>query len=258
VAASQTKLSVNVNKIATLRNTRPKLNIPDLVRLSELAIQAGAAGLTIHPRPDQRHIRDDDVDAIADLLKRHSAIEFNIEGNPFEGRYMEHCHRTRPQQCTLVPDSGAQNTSDHGWNLPDDIDRLRPIVRELQSIGCRVSLFMDPNVEAIRLLTHTGADRVELYTEPYAAWYERQAGFIGIIDYTRSAIAAHQAGLHINAGHDLNLENLGYFVQHVPNVAEVSIGHALIADAIEFGLAETVRKYSRILLGKSAQGSIVV
>ena len=139
-----TKLSVNVNKIATLRNTRPNLNVPDLLRLSRVALEAGAKGLTIHPRPDERHIRFGDVDPLA-ALAREMNVEFNIEGNPFEGEYMNHCRRVKPDQCTLVPDEGSQSTSDHGWDCSRDGNRLRPIIAELQSLGCRVSLFLDPD-----------------------------------------------------------------------------------------------------------------
>jgi pyridoxine 5-phosphate synthase len=267
-----TKLSVNVNKIATLRNTRLHLQIPDLVRLSKIAIEAGAAGITIHPRPDERHIRATDVDAIANLLKsvNHSKlshdngilaplspktgarggnntgeIEFNIEGNPFEGAYMDHCLRVRPTQCTLVPDTLAQSTSDHGWNLPEDLDRLRPVVEKLKSAGCRVSLFMDPIPEAMKHVLESGADRVELYTEPFAASFAR-GETTAASSYREAAIAAYELGLGINAGHDLNLDNLSIFLDAVPHVQEVSIGHALIADALEFGLFETVQKYLAI------------
>ncbi len=237
-----TKLSVNVNKIATLRNTRLHLQIPDLIRLSKIAIEAGAAGITIHPRPDQRHIKPADVDAIACLLKSYPEIEFNIEGNPFEGRYIEHCMQTQPSQCTLVPDTLSQSTSDHGWSLPEDLERLRPIVRKLKSMGCRVSLFMDPIPEAMQFVANLGAERVELYTEPYAASFARKEPD-SALKYREAAEAAKALGLGINAGHDLNLENLGPFLEQVPHVLEVSIGHALIADALEFGMRETVRKY---------------
>ncbi len=240
-----TKLSVNVNKIATLRNTRPHLQIPDLARLSQIAIDAGAAGITIHPRPDERHIKPADIDAIALLIQKlspSSVIEFNIEGNPFEGEYMAHCLRLKPTQCTLVPDSLSQSTSDHGWNLPQDLERLIPIVASLKSAGCRISLFMDPNSDAMPFVVQTGADRVELYTEPYAVDYAL-GNANAVMRYQEAAKAAHALGLGINAGHDLNLDNLGYFLESVPNVLEVSIGHALIADALEFGLFETVQKY---------------
>ncbi len=240
-----TKLSVNVNKIATLRNTRPNLNIPDLVRLSKIAIDAGAAGLTIHPRPDQRHIRGQDVEALAKLVKAYPSLELNIEGNPFEGMYIEHCRQTRPHQCTLVPDIATQSTSDHGWNLPEDLDKLRPVIAQLKSFGSRVSLFMDPLPNQIPFVAEAGADRVELYTEPYASRFERGESN-ACEDYYAAAIAAKAVGLEINAGHDLNLHNLGPFLKSVPHVAEVSIGHALIADALEFGLVETIHRYNTL------------
>ena len=241
-----TKLSVNVNKIATLRNTRSHLQIPDLIHLSKIAINAGADGITVHPRPDERHIKPADVSAIAWLLKAYSAIEFNIEGNPFEGSYLEHCIATRPAQCTLVPDTHSQSTSDHGWSLPVDLERLRPVIQSLKSAGCRVSLFMDPIAEAMPFVADLGADRVELYTEPYAASFARREPH-SALKYREAAQAANALGLGVNAGHDLNLENLVHFIEQVPNVLEVSIGHALIADALEFGMHETVRKYRSLI-----------
>jgi pyridoxine 5-phosphate synthase len=227
-----TKLSVNINKIATLRNTRPNLNIPDLIALGRVALEAGAHGLTVHPRPDQRHIRASDVDPVAHLVAEFADREFNIEGNPFEGDYMAHCRRTRPTQATLVPDESGQSTSDHGWDLRRDGDRVRPIVAELKSLGIRVSLFLDPDPSMVDLAAAVGADRIELYTEPYAAAFARG-----------DASAAKAYAETLNAGHDLNLHNLAPFLAAVPGVQEVSIGHALIGDALEFGLAATVRKY---------------
>jgi pyridoxine 5-phosphate synthase len=239
-----TKLSVNINKVATLRNTRPQLNIPDLLRCAQICLDAGAAGITIHPRPDERHIRSNDVPQVAQLLSRYPDAEFNIEGNPFEGEYMNHCRSTRPTQATLVPDTLAQSTSDHGWDLAKDAARLRPIISELKRIGCRVSLFMDPLPEMMRVAADIGADRIELYTEPYAAEFaQRDEG--AAEPFAAAAERAADAGLGVNAGHDLNLANLPPFLQRVPGVLEVSIGHALIADALEFGLPETVARYRR-------------
>jgi pyridoxine 5-phosphate synthase len=236
-----TKLSVNVNKICTLRNTRPGLNIPDLVRLSTICLDAGCHGLTVHPRPDQRHIRPGDVYALAELVKGRGGVEFNIEGNPFH-EFMHFAREVRPTQCTLVPDDLAQSTSDHGWDLGKDGKRLGPVVEELKALGIRVSLFMDPAPGQMHLAEELGADRVELYTEPYAARFAR--GEKGAADdYREAAIRATHLGLGVNAGHDLNLLNLRQFLEEVPNVLEVSIGHALIGDALEFGLAETVRRY---------------
>ena len=237
-----TKLSVNVNKIGTLRNTRANLNVPDLIRLSRVALDAGAHGLTIHPRPDERHIRGMDVAGIAALVAEYPGREFNGEGNPFEGDYLDHCRRTLPTQCTLVPDEGGQSTSDHGWDLRRDGDRLRGIVDELKSLGCRVSVFLDADVTMVEHAKAVGADRIELYTEPYASAFaagDSQASAA----YATTAKRAIELGLGVNAGHDLNLANLTPFLRAVRGVAEVSIGHALIGDAIEFGLAETVKRY---------------
>lgn len=244
-----TKLSVNINKVATLRNTRPQLNIPDLLHCANLCLDAGAAGITIHPRPDARHVRSSDVSDIANLLTHHPAVEFNIEGNPFEGEYMNHCRRERPTQATLVPDTIAQSTSDHGWDLEKDGERLRPIIAALKSFGCRVSLFMDPLPEMLSIAADIGADRVELYTEPYASAFAR--GEKGAAEpFAAAARRASEVGLGVNAGHDLNLANLPAFLRCVPRVLEVSIGHALIADALELGFGETVRRYLRACGGR--------
>jgi pyridoxine 5-phosphate synthase len=237
-----TKLSVNVNKVATLRNTRPKLNIPSVVRCAAICLDAGADGITIHPRPDQRHIKRDDVAEIAALVKGYAGREFNIEGNPFI-EYMPYIEQARPTQATLVPDATEAFTSDHGWDLAKDAERLRPVIRRLKELGARVSLFMDPVAEAMPLAKALGADRVELYTEPYAAAYAQGLGREAAGAYAEAAKRAVEVGLGVNAGHDLNLANLPTFLAEVPSVAEVSIGHALIADALEFGLTETVRKY---------------
>lgn len=236
-----TKLSVNINKVATLRNTRPNLNIPDVLRAARICLDAGAHGITVHPRPDQRHIRPADVYAINELLKQYPRAEFNIEGNPFF-EYLQFARDVRPTQCTLVPDMPEAKTSDHGWNLSTDYDRLCPVVEELKSLGCRVSLFMDAGAENLDLAVKLGVSRIELYTEPYAARFaagQRNPAS----DFAATARRAQTLGLAINAGHDLNLQNLGPFLESVPNVLEVSIGHALIADALEFGLHDTVLKY---------------
>ena len=236
-----TALSVNLNKLATLRNTRP-LAIPSLARAGAVALDAGAAGLTVHPRPDERHIRAADVAPLAGLCAERSA-EFNIEGNPFEGRFLQHCRDVRPTQATLVPDTPGQSTSDHGWNLAADGDRLRPVVAELRDLGCRVSLFVDPSAD-MALARDVGADRVELYTEPYARAFDRGAPTNESVGpFAAAARAAAGAGLGVNAGHDLNLGNLPPFLREVPGVLEVSIGHALIADAVFDGLAATVAAY---------------
>jgi pyridoxine 5-phosphate synthase len=236
------KLSVNLNKVATLRNTRP-IGIPSVVHAAELCLDAGAAGITVHPRPDQRHIRPGDVDDLAELLRtKYPSAEFNIEGNPFHD-YMEIVRRVRPTQATLVPDDPRQSTSDHGWNLRDSADRLRPVIKEMRDLDCRVSLFVDASASAdYRIAAELGAHRVELYTEPYARDFA--AGKMNAVDpYILAAAKATATGLQVNAGHDLNLANLPPFVRAIPSIAEVSIGHALIADALELGLPETVRRY---------------
>jgi pyridoxine 5-phosphate synthase len=243
--SSATALSVNVNKVALLRNSR-HLEVPSPVRAAELCLQAGAAGITIHPRPDQRHIRPDDAVQIAALMRRWPDREFNIEGNPFHN-LMDLVRQLRPHQCTLVPDSQDQFTSDHGWSFPQDAPRLRPVIAELHALGVRVSLFMDPAPQAMSAAREVGADRVELYTEAYArAWGTPQQAQVLAL-YSASAQAARVAGLGLNAGHDLNRHNLGDFLRAVAGVQEVSIGHALIADALELGYDATVRAYLSVM-----------
>lgn len=239
-----TRLSVNVNKIATLRNTRT-IGIPNLTRLSAIALDAGAQGITVHPRPDQRHIRAEDVAPIAEVVRRYPGAEYNIEGNPFQG-LVEHCERVRPDQATLVPDAREAFTSNHGWNLVElrgaERDALGQAIVRLHAVGARVSLFVDPIVAMMPLARELGADRVELYTEPYAA--AEGADQASVLEkYVAAATAAHDAGLGVNAGHDLNLDNLGAFLDATRVIEEVSIGHALVADALEFGLKSTVEHY---------------
>ena len=240
-----TALSVNVNKVALLRNTR-HLGIPSVLRAATLALEAGADGITVHPRPDERHIRAHDVHELAALLKAWPQAEYNIEGNPFHN-LMDFVRDLRPQQATFVPDAEGQFTSDHGWNLADHAARLRPLIDEAHTLGVRVSLFMDADPAAMAAARAVGADRVELYTEPYAAAHgtPRQAGQLA--RFAAAAQAALAAGLGVNAGHDLNQDNLADFLRAVPGVMEVSIGHALIADALEFGLPATVRAYLRCI-----------
>jgi pyridoxine 5-phosphate synthase len=235
-----TKLSVNVNKVATLRNTR-SIGIPSVVDAARLCLDAGAAGITVHPRPDQRHIRPADVFELAELLKRYPGREFNIEGNPFHN-YLHFAESVRPSQCTLVPDDPNASTSDHGWDLRRDARRLAPVVQELKGFGCRVGLFMDADAEQMEAASKLGVDRVELYTAPYAEDFAAGKPDASA-NYAAAARRAAELGLGVNAGHDLNLDNLPAFLRSVPGVLEVSIGHALIADALEFGLGETVRKY---------------
>ncbi len=250
-AGAPTALSVNVNKIALLRNTR-HLGIPNVVRLSTLALEAGADGITVHPRPDQRHIRDSDVFELAALLKAWPQAEFNLEGNPFHN-LMDLVRAVRPQQATFVPDSEGQFTSDHGWDLAADGARLWPLIDECHALGVRVSLFMDGDPAAMAAVRASGADRIELYTEPYAAAHGGPLLAGVLARFTAAAEAALALGLGVNAGHDLNRDNLADFLRSVPGVREVSIGHALIADALELGLAETVGQYQRCI--RSAYGA---
>ena len=240
-----TKLSVNVNKVALLRNTR-HLDIPNVVQAATLCLQTGADGITVHPRPDERHIRARDVRDLAALLKQWPAAEYNIEGNPFHN-LMTFVREVRPQQCTFVPDSEGQITSDHGWDIAVDGERLKPLIAECRALGVRVSLFMDPVADVMTAVRATGADRIELYTEPYAAAYDKPRAAEQIARFADAARAAQAAGLGVNAGHDLNRANLADFLRGVPNVLEVSVGHALIADAIESGIGETVRAYLRCI-----------
>ena len=235
-----TKLSVNVNKVALLRNSRA-LGIPDVVRAAALALDAGAHGITVHPRPDARHIRSEDVYSLHELA-RARGVEFNIEGNPFQPM-LELVRAIRPDQCTLVPDDPGASTSDHGWDLGDDGYRLRPVIAELKAMGVRVSLFMEADNRAMAGAGAAGADRVELYTEPYARAFGTAAQGAVLARYVEAAKAAQRAGLGVNAGHDLNRDNLRLFLSTVPDVLEVSIGHALVADALEFGMKQTVTLY---------------
>ena len=229
-----------------LRNSRT-LGIPSVVNAADIALRAGAHGITVHPRPDARHIRASDVHELSQLLKQWPAAEFNIEGNPFEPPLLELAQAVRPHQCTLVPDDPAAFTSDHGWDLDRNGDRLRPIIAGLHALGIRVSLFMDPQPESMIIATAIGADRVELYTEPYARAFGTPDEKATVERYADAARSAQAAGLEVNAGHDLNQENLPLFISAVQGVAEVSIGHALIADALETGLASAVGNYLRAL-----------
>jgi pyridoxine 5-phosphate synthase len=239
---TQTALSVNLNKVALVRNTR-HLGIPSVTRAATLCLEAGAAGITVHPRPDERHIRAGDVHDLAALLKAWPDCEFNIEGNPFHN-LMDFVRQVRPHQVTFVPDSEGQFTSDHGWTFPQDAERLKPLIDEAKALGARVSLFMDPIPEAMAAAKAVGADRVELYTETYASAYGSPQQADVLAAFKATAEAALAVGLGINAGHDLNRDNLHTFLTNVPGVQEVSIGHALIADALEIGYTETVRAYN--------------
>ncbi len=250
------KLSVNLNKIALIRNSRDTTN-PDIPAHAQMCIDAGADGITVHPRPDQRHIRAQDCFDLAAML----SVEFNIEGNPMSGPrrseragvsdypgFMELVRAIRPAQCTLVPDTDGQLTSDHGFDLKKDGDRVAPLVQELKSLGIRTSLFMDPDPEQIRLAAQTGTDRIELYTESYAAAFKsgEQLGAV-FARFHRAAEIAAEEGLGLNAGHDLDLHNLPRFAAGIPGLREVSIGHALTVDAIRMGLAATIAAYQQAL-----------
>lgn len=245
-------LSVNLNKIALIRNSRPG-NYPDLVTHGKTCLDAGAQGLTVHPRPDQRHIRPGDVAALGTLVKTYSNREFNIEGNPFAqplGDYpglLPLVEQARPQQCTLVPDSQTQLTSDHGFDLEQDGERLGPIIAQLHRMGVRVSLFMDPDLKQIALAQAVGADRIELYTGPYADAFATSASDLPELyqSYVDAAQLALKLGLGVNAGHDLNLLNLQQFRQ-LPGLTEVSIGHALTVDALSIGLSAAVAEYLKL------------
>lgn len=251
-----TALSVNLNKIALIRNSRQG-NYPDVVKHGEICLAAGADGLTVHPRPDQRHIRPHDVYDLSGLIKSkknaQKHIEFNIEGNPFAEKmgnfpgFIKLVEDTLPDQCTLVPDSNDQLTSDHGFDLKKSATQLTPVVQHLQKLGVRISLFMDPDIEQISLARDLGVERIELYTGPYAeAFKTKNAVFDTLFKrYYDAAVHAKKIGLGLNAGHDLNLDNLGHFRQ-VPDLLEVSIGHALTVDAINMGLHNAVVAYKKI------------
>lgn len=241
----KTALSVNLNKVALVRNTR-HLGIPSLIRAATLCLDAGAHGITVHPRPDARHIRSEDVHVLHRLLKTRPGAEFNIEGNPFHN-LMDFVRQIRPHQATFVPDSEGQFTSDHGWTFPDDAARLKPLIEEAHALGVRVSLFMDPLPEAMAAVKAVNADRIELYTESYASAWGTASKDAVLAQFAAAAQAALDAGLQVNAGHDLNRDNLTDFLRVVPGVAEVSIGHALISDALELGYVATVKDYLRCI-----------
>lgn len=249
-----TVLSVNVNKIAVLRNSRGG-DMPSVLAAAQTCLAAGCGGITVHPRPDQRHIRPQDVLDLAQLLEGVPA-ELNIEGNPFappRDAYpglLALCAAAKPAQATLVPDGDGQITSDHGFDLRRDAERLRPLIAELHGMGCRVSLFMDADSPDIELAAEIGADRIELYTGPYAEAFERGDAAEQLALCAQAARRAQAVGLSVNAGHDLNQANLGAFLAQVPAVAEVSIGHALIGEALYVGLAATVGAYTAICAGE--------
>ncbi|HAL46006.1 MAG: pyridoxine 5'-phosphate synthase [Planctomycetes bacterium GWF2_42_9] len=240
-----THLSVNLNKIALIRNAR-SLDIPNVIKAAKTCIAAGAYGITIHPRPDERHIRYSDV---YDLKPVVSSVEYNIEGNPFTGKFMDLMPDIRPTQATLVPDMPGAITSDHGWDLnPENCQRLIPVINKLKSLGIRASLFVDPVIETVEMAKKIGADRIELYTEPFASAFASKKNLESLTaKFAAAAKHAAEIGLGVNAGHDLSLDNLGFFCKNVKPVMEVSIGHALIADAIDMGLSDAVKEYIKIL-----------
>jgi len=244
--SATTSLSVNLNKVALVRNTR-HLGIPSVLTAAKACLAAGAQGITVHPRPDERHIRPHDVSDLAALLARDwPAIEFNIEGNPFHN-LMDFVRALKPHQATFVPDSETQSTSDHGWSFPEDAERLRPLIAEARALGVRVSLFMDPIPEMMAAAKAVGADRVELYTEGYASSRGTPNEQAVLARYVEAARAAQAAGLGLNAGHDLSRDNLTPFLRAVRGIQEVSIGHAFIADALELGYAATTKEYLRCI-----------
>ncbi|MCS7035199.1 MAG: pyridoxine 5'-phosphate synthase [Saprospiraceae bacterium] len=238
-----TRLSVNINKVALLRNARGG-NLPDLIQFARDCEAYGAEGITVHPRPDQRHVRYSDIPALREVV----TTEFNIEGNPTP-EFLELVLAHPPHQCTLVPDAAHQLTSDHGWDTLEHADFLRAVIARLHDRGIRVSLFVDADPRMVEGAQAVGADRVELYTGPYAHQFPDDPA-AAIAPYLAAAQAAHQCGLGLNAGHDLNLDNLPYFRQHCPHLLEVSIGHALISDALYFGIANTIRLYQKALQPK--------
>jgi pyridoxine 5-phosphate synthase len=251
IDSAMTLLSVNLNKIAVLRNSRGDTE-PDICQAARTCIEAGCGGITVHPRPDLRHVRPDDVRALATLLR--GRVDYNIEGNPFAGPrgaypgLLALAREVRPTQVTLVPDNDGQITSDHGFDILRDIERLRPLVAELCELGCRVSLFVDADntARAFEQAAAIGVQRIEIYTGPYARAFAEDALGLALEACVTTARCAQQAGLAVNAGHDLSQKNLGTFKAAIPGLAEVSIGHALIGEALYEGLALTVRNYLQI------------
>lgn len=239
---NMTKLSVNINKLATLRNSRG-YNNPDLIQSAKDIERFGADGITVHPRPDERHIRYQDVFD----LKKIITTEFNIEGNPTEEKFVQLVLDNKPTQVTLVPDALGQLTSNHGWDTIEHATYLKDIIAVFKNAGIRVSIFVDPVIEMVEAAKATGTDRIELYTEGFASDYARGDKQAAIAPYMAAANKANEIGLGINAGHDLDLNNLQYFSQNIPGLLEVSIGHALICDAIYLGLENTVQLYKRQL-----------
>ena len=242
-----TKLSANLNRVALLRNSRD-IGIPNVLEFGRICLDAGAHGLTVHPRPDQRHIRPQDVHDISTLIRQdYPHAEFNIEGNPTP-EFIEFVLAVKPDQCTMVPDEPQALTSDAGWDTRAQGERVKPIIAKLKDAGIRTSLFMETDIDLIELAAEAGTDRVELYTGPYALAYDSPDRDSVFQQYYSAAKTAAACGLQLNGGHDLNLDNLGLF-RTVPSLLEVSIGHALIGDALRLGMANAVRAYLDILAG---------
>jgi len=238
-----TRLSVNINKIATLRNSRGGDN-PNLVKVAKDCERFGAQGITVHPRPDERHIRHQDVQDLSNII----TTEFNIEGNPKEDKFVALVLATKPTQVTLVPDALGQLTSDHGWDTISEQAYLKNVITIFKNAGIRVSIFVDPIESMVQAAATTGTDRIELYTEMYAKQFAIGNKEAAIAPYITAAALANQLGMGINAGHDLDRFNLPYLIQQIPNIDEVSIGHALISDALYLGLENTIQLYNRALV----------
>ncbi|MBK6730298.1 MAG: pyridoxine 5'-phosphate synthase [Bacteroidetes bacterium] len=236
-----TKLSVNINKVAVIRNARGG-NLPDVVKFAMDCERFGADGITVHPRPDERHIKYDDVISLSKVV----TTEFNIEGYPDE-RYMQLIKKVKPAQATLVPDPPNVITSNTGWDVINNMQLLKNIIDEIHSIGIRVSVFLNAEIDQVHAAKESGTDRIELYTGPYAEHFSNNKEK-AIEDYTAAGLIAKKIGLGLNAGHDLNLDNLKFFKRHLPNLDEVSIGHALISDALYFGIENTIQLYKRQLV----------
>ena len=238
-----TRLSVNINKIATLRNSRGGDN-PNLVQVAKDCERFGAQGITVHPRPDERHIRYQDVQDLSNII----TTEFNIEGNPKEDKFVALVLAVKPKQVTLVPDVLGQLTSDHGWDTISEQAYLKSVIAKFKTAGIRVSIFVDPDEKMVQAAATTGTDRIELYTEMYAKQFATGNEEDAIAPYITAAALANQLGMGINAGHDLDRFNLPYLIQQIPNIDEVSIGHALISDALYLGLENTIQLYNRALV----------
>jgi len=241
-----TKLSVNLNKFALIRNARGT-DKPNVLSIAKRAVKTGVHGITVHPRPDQRHAKYQDVYDLSDYIKGLPDIELNVEGNPVD-KFLDVVCESKPDQCTLVPDSDDQITSDHGWDVIGNMDTLLPIIARLKSSGIRVSLFLDAGDEQqINAAKEVGADRIELYTEPFAVAFENNGVDTVLPKFAQSAVLANKIGLGINAGHDLNLQNLALFLSRVPYVDEVSIGHAIVVESFDYSFEKTLEKYLEIV-----------